>query len=133
MVSLYKEAPVTAQASQQHHLHQLLSNSSPHSEAGKCRQGTGTGQPSIRTARESKVENFDISRGIALNSPSSCPSWKGPGGAREGAPGAVTRGMGSLSRGETTNLLALEREGEGWLPSVLPPPAPQHPAVQRPV
>lgn len=74
MVSLYKEAPVIAQASQQHHLHQLLSNSSPHSEAGKCevwkcRQGTGTGQPSIRTGRESKVENFDISPGHHLEFP----------------------------------------------------------------
>lgn len=73
-VSLYKQAPAIAQASQQHHLPKLLNSSSPPSEAEKrevwkCRQGTVTGQPSIRMGRESKVENFDISLGLPLESP----------------------------------------------------------------
>lgn len=61
-------------AFQQHHLPKLLSYSTPHSEAGKlevwkCRQGTVTGQPRIRTGRESKVENSGISLGHPLESP----------------------------------------------------------------
>lgn len=99
--------------------------------SGNAGRGQGLGSQALGQAERAKWKILTFPPGITLNSPSSCPSWKGSGGAREGAPGAVTRGMGSLSRGETRNLLALEREGEAWLPSMPPPPAPQHPVVQR--